>query len=377
MESAYGEELEMFRDATRTFFRREVEPRLKQLEHGTDDEFWRAAGRAGLLGVAVPPEYGGPGADPLAIVVVSEELGRSPAGSTLGSCLNADMCTMFMLRYGNEEQKREWLPRVVTGEVVQCMALTEAGSGSDAASIKTTAVRDGDHYVINGSKTFISNGYKSHLIYALAKTDPTQRGRGMSVILVSGDTPGLTRRLLPTMGFPGGDTSEIFFDNVRVPVENLLGKEGDGLKMFLPVISLDRLQICARSQGAAEAAFALTLDYVRQRQIFGQRLIDFQNTQFKMADCETDIALGRALLNEAIRKYREGKLTDRDSSILKIFLPEMEFRVLDTCLQFWGGTGFMHEATISRMFTAARVQRIYAGATELQKSMLAREYLAK
>ncbi|MET0987510.1 MAG: acyl-CoA dehydrogenase family protein [Steroidobacteraceae bacterium] len=377
MESAYGEELDMFRDATRTFFRREVEPRLKQLEHGTDEEFWRAAGRAGLLGVAVPPEYGGPGADPLAIVVVSEELGRSPAGATLGSCLNSDMCTMFMLRNGNEAQKREWLPQFLTGEIIQCMALTEAGSGSDAASIKTTAVRDGDHYVINGSKTFISNGYKAHLMYVQAKTDPTQRGRGMSMFLVRADTPGITRRLLPTMGFPGGDTAEIFFDNVRVPAENLLGKEGDGLKMFLPVISLDRLQICARSQGAAEAAFALTLDYVRQRQIFGQRLIDFQNTQFKMADCETDIALGRALLDDAVRKYRAGKLTDRDSSILKIFMPEMEFRVLDTCMQFWGGTGFMHEATISRMFTAARVQRIYAGATELQKSMLARDYLAK
>ncbi|MET0659079.1 MAG: acyl-CoA dehydrogenase family protein [Steroidobacteraceae bacterium] len=377
MESVYGEELDMVREATRTFFRREVEPRLKQLEHGTDEEFWRAAGRAGLLGVAIPPEYGGPGADPLAIVVVSEELGRSPAGATLGSCLNSDMCTMFMLRNGNEAQKREWLPQLLTGEIIQCMALTEAGSGSDAASIKTTAVRDGDHYVINGSKTFISNGYKAHLMYVQAKTDPTQRGRGMSMFLVRADTPGITRRLLPTMGFPGGDTAEIFFDNVRVPAENLLGKEGDGLKMFLPVISLDRLQICARSQGAAEAAFALTLDYVRQRQIFGQRLIDFQNTQFKMADCETDIALGRALLDDAVRKYRAGRLTDRDSSILKIFMPEMEFRVLDTCMQFWGGTGFMHEATISRMFTAARVQRIYAGATELQKSMLAREYLAK
>ena len=377
MDSAYGEEMEMLRDSARSFLQREVEPRLKQLEAGTDERFWRAAGRAGLLGVAVPEEYGGPGANPLAIVVVSEELGRSPAGATLGSSLNADMCTMFMLRYGTEAQKRHWLPRVVSGEVIQCMALTEADSGSDAASIRTVAQRDGDHYVIDGAKTYISNGSKAHLIYVLAKTDPGERGRGISIILVPGDTPGITRRLLPTMGFPGGDTSELFFSNVRVPRTNLLGAEGQGLKLFQPIIALDRLQICARSQGAAEAAFALTLDYVRQRKIFGQRLIDFQNTQFKLADVETDVALGRALLNEAVRKYRAGTLTDRETSILKIFLPEMEFRVLDTCLQFWGGAGFMHESTIARMFTAARVQRIYAGATELQKALLARQYLAE
>jgi len=376
VESAYGDELELFRQTARGFLQREVEPRLRELAGGTDEAFWRGAGRAGLLGVAVPEEYGGPGADPLAIVVVSEELGRSPAGATLGSCLNADMCTMFLLRYGEEEQKRTWLPRIVTGEVIQCMALTEAGSGSDAASIRTTATRDGDEFVINGSKTYISNGYKAHLMYVLAKTNPAERGRGISVILVPGDAPGVTRRLLPTIGFPGGDTSEIFFSDVRVPARNLLGTEGQGLKMFQPIISLDRLQICARSQGAAEAAFALTLDYVRQRRIFGQRLVDFQNTQFKLADVETDVALGRALLDDAVRRYRAGQLTDRATSILKIFLPEMEFRVLDTCLQFWGGAGFMQESTIARMFAAARVQRIYAGATELQKAMLARQYLA-
>ncbi|MFA5630973.1 MAG: acyl-CoA dehydrogenase family protein [Porticoccaceae bacterium] len=375
MESAYGEELEMFRRTVRSFFQNDVEPRLNELQKGTDEKFWKDAGKAGLLGVAVPEEYGGPGASPLAICVVSEELGRSPAGATLGSCLNADMTTLFMANYGNEEQKRKWLPGVISGDIIQCTALTEADSGSDAASIRTTAVRDGDHYVINGSKSYISNGVKSHLMYVLAKTDPSKKGRGISMILVPSDTPGVTARLMPTMGFPGGDTAEIFFDNVRVPVENLVGEEGMGLAMFQPIISLDRLQICARSQGAAEAAFELTLDYVRNRKIFGQRLIDFQNTQFKMADVETEIALGRALLNETIRKYNAGTITDRDSSILKIYMPEMEFRVMDTCLQFWGGSGFMHETTISRMFTAARVQRIYAGATELQKSMLARSYL--
>jgi acyl-CoA dehydrogenase len=375
MESAYGEELEMFRRTVRQFFENDVEPRLKDLEKGTDEKFWKDAGKAGLLGVTVSEEYGGPGASPLAICIVSEELGRSPAGATLGSCLNADMTTMFMVNYGNEEQKRKWLPGVLSGDVIQCTALTESDSGSDAASIRTSAVRDGDHYVINGSKTYISNGVKSKLMYVLAKTDPSKRGAGISMILVPSDTPGVSTRLMPTMGFPGGDTAEIFFDNVRVPVENLIGEEGQGLMMFQPIISLDRLQICARSQGAAEAAFEMTLEYCRNRKIFGQRLIDFQNTQFKLADVETEIALGRSLLNDAIRKYSNGTITDRDSTILKIYLPEMEFRVIDTCLQFWGGMGWMDETPISRMFTAARVQRIYAGATELQKSMLARKYV--
>lgn len=171
---------------------------------------------AGLLGVVVPEEYGGPGADALAICIVSEELGRSPAGATLGSCLNADMSMLFMVNYGSEAQKRRWLPGVVSGDVIQCTALTEADSGSDAASIRTTAVRDGDHYVVNGSKTYISNGTKAHLIYLLAKTDPSLSGRGISMILVPGDTPGVTRRLLPTMGFAGGDTAEMFFTDVRV-----------------------------------------------------------------------------------------------------------------------------------------------------------------
>ena len=375
MSGTYGEELEMFRDTVRVFFQREVEPRLRQLANGTDEKFWHDAGRAGLLGIAIPQEHGGPGADPLALCVISEELGRSPAGATLGSCLNGDMTTMFLIRYGSEAQKRRWFPGILRGDVIQCMALTEADSGSDAASIRTRAVRDGDEYVINGSKTYISNGGKAGLIYAVVKTDSSLRGAGMSILLVPGGTPGVERRMLKTAGFPGGDTAEIFFTNVRVPAENLLGEEGQGLKMFLPVISLDRLQICARSQGAAEAAFALTLEYVRNRKIFGQRLIDFQNTQFKMADVETDITLGRALLNEAVRKYRAGAFTDADSSILKIFMPEMEFRVLDTCLQFWGGAGFVEEMTISRMFSAARVQRVYAGATELQKALLARRYL--
>jgi acyl-CoA dehydrogenase len=376
MESAYGEELEQFRDVVRSFFRRDVEPRLRELENGTDDRFWKDAARAGLLGVVVPEEYGGPGADPLAMVIISEELGRSPAGAVLGSCLNSDMTTMFLLLYGSEQQKRTWMPRFVSGEVIQATALSEAGAGSDAGAMRTTAVRDGDEFVINGSKLYISNGNKAGLLYVHAKLAPSEHGPGgPSIFLVPGDTPGVTKRYIKTMGFPGGDTAELFFDNVRVPGSNLLGQEGQGLKMFQPVITLDRLQICARSLGAAEAAFEMTLEYVRQRKVFGQRLIDMQNTQFKLAEMETEINVGRAFLNELVRKYRVGRMTARDASMLKIWLPEMEQRVIDGCLQFWGGAGYVEESTIARMYTAARVQRIYAGATELQKAMLGRAYV--
>jgi alkylation response protein AidB-like acyl-CoA dehydrogenase len=353
-----------------------VEPRLDALCSGTDDRFWSDAANAGLLGVVVPEEYGGPGADPLAMVIISEELGRSPAGAVLGSCLNSDMTTMFMTMYGNDAQKRQWLPKFVSGEVIQATALTEAGSGSDAGAMRTTAVRNSGDFVINGSKMYISNGNRAGLIYVHAKLAPGDAGPGgASVFLVPGDTPGITKRYIPTMSFRGGDTAELYFDNVRVPQANLLGQEGQGLRMFQPVINLDRLQICGRSQGAAEGAFALTLAYVRERKVFGQRLVEYQNTQFKLAEMETEIAVGRAFLNELVRKYKAGKMTGRDASMLKIWLPEMEQRVIDGCLQFWGGAGFTDAATISRMYTAARVQRIHAGATELQKAMMGRAYV--
>jgi alkylation response protein AidB-like acyl-CoA dehydrogenase len=205
---------------------------------------------------------------------------------------------------------------VVSGDVVQATGLTESESGSDAAALRTTAVREGDHYRINGSKCFISNGYKADLLYVIAKTNPAAGSRGTSVILVPAGTAGLTRRLQKTMGFCGGDTAELFFDDVKVPLANLLGKEGEGLKMFQPVISLDRMQICARSLGSAESAFEMTLEYVKNRKLFKQRLVDFQNTQFKLAEMETELVAGRCFLNSTITRFRAGQLTDFDTSKL-------------------------------------------------------------
>ena len=375
-ESVYGEDLEMFRDTLRAFYRREVEPNVKNFEvDGVGHDIWRKAGAAGLLGTCVPEEYGGAGDKGLSIVIGAEELGYSPGGASAGAFLGTDICTLFLASHGTEEQKQRWFPSIISGDTVQCMGMTEPESGSDAVAIRTTAVRDGDDYIINGSKCFISNGAKADLLYIIAKTDPSARAKGMSIILVPTGTPGLTQRRMKTMGYAGGDTGELFLDNVRVPVANLLGPEGGALRIFQTQMALDRMQVCSRSLGAANQAFEMTLEYVRNRKIFGQRIIDFQNTQFKLAEIETDLAIGRAYMDELVRKYQKGTFDDRDGWRAKTWFPEMEFRTLDICVQLWGGNGWMDSNPISRLFTAARVQRIYAGATELQKSLLGRAYL--
>jgi acyl-CoA dehydrogenase len=375
-ESPYGEELEMFRSSVQAFFKKELVPRVKEFEDkGLDRAFWRKAGEAGLLGVEIPVEHGGAGADPLAVLVVSEELGRLPAGATVGSCITTDIMTGFLVDYGNEWQQKKWYSGILSGELIQSMALTEPQSGSDAAAIRTTARREGEHYIINGAKCFMSNGAKSNLVYVIAKTDINAGAKGMTCIIVEGGTPGFTQQPMKTMGYKGGDTGELFFSDVRVPVTHLLGEEGGAMKMFQKTIALDRLQVAARSQTAAETAFELTLEHTRNRKLFKQRLVDFQNTQFKLAEMETDIAVGKCLMNEMIRKYRAKTFTERDGSMVKLWVTDMEWRVLDACVQLWGGSGWMDDNAIARMFTAARVTRIFVGSNELQKHMIARKYV--
>ncbi len=375
-ESPYGEELEMFRRSVRGFLEKELVPRYKEFDgKGLDRDFWRKAGDAGLLGLEVPEEYGGAGADPLAVLVISEELGRLPEGASIGSCITTDIMTGFLVDYGTEEQKQKYFPGILSGDLIQCLAMTEPDSGSDVVSIRTTARLDGDHYVINGNKCFMSNGAKSNLIYVIAKTDTGAGARGMTCLIVEGDTPGFSQRKQKTTGYPGGDTGELFFDNVRVPVSNVLGEEGNAMAMFQKTIALDRLQVAARSQTAAETAFEMTLEWAKTRKLFKQRLVDFQNSQFKLAEMETDIMVGRTLLNEMIRKYRNGAFTERDGSMCKLWLTEMEWRVMDTCVQLWGGNGWMDENQISRMWTAARVTRIFVGSNETQKHIIARQYV--
>lgn len=375
-ESPYGEEMELYRATVRKYFEREVEPRVREFEqNGTDRAIWRKAGEYGILGATIPEEYGGPGASRFSIMVAAEELGYSPAGATAGSFIGTDICTNFLVDYGSEAQKQKYFPRILTGECIQGMAMTEPESGSDATSIRTTARRDGDDYVINGSKIYTSNGYKADVVYVMCKTAPELKGRGISAIIVEKGTPGFTQRRMITQGYKGGDTGELFFDDVRVPVSNLVGAENGAMGMFLPNMALDRLQIVARSIGAVQRAFEMTLDHCRTRQLFGQRLIDFQNTQFALAQMETEIRVGRAFYNALLRKVVKNTITEAESSMAKIWLTELEFRTLDNCLQLWGGQAWMDEHPISRMFTAARVQRIFAGATELMKQSIGRRYV--
>jgi alkylation response protein AidB-like acyl-CoA dehydrogenase len=252
------------------------------------------------------------------------------------------------------------------------MPLTEPDAGSDPTAIKTTAVRDGDHYVINGDKFFISNGASADVLYVVAKTDPTKRGRGMSVIIVDRGTKGVEQRKIPMVGWSAGDTGELHFRDVRVPVENLLGREGGAMEILMSTFLEDRIQIGARCLGAAETALRLALEYSKERKVFGQRVIDFQNSQFFLAECKTDIEVGRALVDQSVMKLRDKQFTFEDGAVLKLWMTEMEGRVVDKCQQLFGGAGQMRETPIAHMYTAARIQRIYAGTSELQKVSIAR-----
>ena len=284
--------------------------------------------------------------------------------------------TAILLAAGTEKQKAYYLPKILTGEVSQAMPLTEPDAGSDATAIKATAVKDGNHWVINGDKYFISNGTSADVLYVVAKTDPTKRGSGMSMILVPADTPGVTRHKIPLIGWSAGDTGALSFKDVRVPLENLMGTEGGAMKVLMGTFLEDRLQIAGRSLGAAELALRLTLDYVKQRKVFGQRVADFQNTQFLLAEIKTDIDVGTAMLDLSLAQTREGKFSFQSGASLKLWMTEMEGRVMDKCLQLFGGAGLMVDTPIANMFTAARIQRIYAGTSELQKVAIAKDLLA-
>jgi acyl-CoA dehydrogenase len=377
MNSIYGEDLESFRNTVRTFFERELAPRLPYFEeHGLDRAFWHAAGRAGLLGSQVPEEYGGAGAGPLAAMIISEELGRSTAAGATGSSLNADVLTSLLAENGSADQHLRWFPGILTGDITQALAVTEPQAGSDVSLLRSSARRDGDDYLVNGGKCFITNGAKADLIYTVIRVASDSGPRALTVLAIDGNSPGITRRRTRTAGFKACDTGEIFFDDVRVPAANRIGPEGGALSIFRSIMSMDRLQLSARSLAAAETAFDLTLSHCRDRKLFGQRLIDLQNTQFVLAGVETDLKVGRAFLDSLIVRAREHSLSAEDGAMAKIWLPEMESRVMDTCLQLWGGSGMMDEMPIARLYAASRVQRVYAGATELMKSQIAHRYLA-
>jgi acyl-CoA dehydrogenase len=336
-------------------------------------EIWRKAGATGLLCTDIPPEFGGAGGDFRHEAVFYEEMARR---SLTG--MSASVHTIvahYLLNHGTDEQKRRYLPRMASGELVGAIAMTEPGTGSDLQGIRTRADRSCDGYVINGAKTFISNGFLAGLTLVVAKTDPSQGARGISILIVeTQDCPGYrVGRLLDKMGLKAQDTSELFFDDVRVEATQLLGgKEGRGFIQLMGDLPYERLIIGVTALAAMEGAYQITLDYVRERKAFGQAVADFQNTKFRLAEIATQIKVGRAFIDRCVEDLVVGQLDTSTASMAKLWASEAQGRVVDTCVQLFGGYGYMNEYLISRMYTDARVQRIYGGTSEIMKEVIAR-----
>ena len=336
--------------------------------------FWREAGEAGLLCLAVPEEYGGPGGDFRHEVVLIEAIARRQVSGFAASLHNA-IVAPYILHYGSEEQKRRWLPKMASGAFVGAIAMTEPGAGSDLQGIRTSARLDGDHYVIDGQKTFISNGQLADLVIVVAKTDPGKGARGVSLVVVeTADAPGFQRgRNLDKIGMEAQDTSELFFEDVRVPASNLLGGEdGLGFAQLMQQLPQERLVIGIGGVAVIERALEDTIAYVKERKAFGQRLIDFQNTQFKLAECKTEATVARVFVDRLIGLHLEGRLDAATASMAKYWVSELENRIVDACLQLFGGYGYINDYPIARMFRDSRVQRIYGGANEIMKVLIAR-----
>jgi alkylation response protein AidB-like acyl-CoA dehydrogenase len=371
--TAYNEEHTAFRETVRKFYERHAAPNLDRWEDEglVEPDFWLKAGEAGLLCPTVPEQYGGLGLDFGFNAVVNEEhaYARCPAGITLQN----DITSTYFMSYGSEEQKREYLPKMVAGECITAIAMTEPGAGSDLQAVRTTAIKDGNHYVINGSKTYITNGQTCDVVIVVCKTDPTQGAKGVSLFLVPTDTPGFARgRNLDKIGLHGADTSELFFNDVRVPATNMLGEEGKGFYYLMGQLAQERLSIAIGAQASSQKAFDLALDYVKGRKAFGRTIFDFQNTRFVLADISAKIQVGWAHIDWALKRHLAGELTPQEASAAKLFHTEQQWQIVDAALQLHGGAGYMNEYPIARIWRDARVTRIFGGANEIMKEVIGR-----
>jgi alkylation response protein AidB-like acyl-CoA dehydrogenase len=370
----YEPEHQMFRDSVAKFMAKEITPNIAKWDDAgiVPRELWTKAGEAGLLCPGVPEEYGGPGCDFRYNAIVNEELARSGTPSP-GFQVHSDIVAPYILHYGSEEQKRHWLPKMVSGEVVGAIAMTEPGTGSDLQSVRTSARLDGNHYVINGQKTFITNGQHADLVVVVCKTDPTKGAKGISLILVERDRPGFRRgRNLDKLGMKMADTSELFFDDVRVPATNVLGEVNRGFGYLMTELPQERLVIAVLGCSAAQVAFEWTVDYCRQRKAFGKPLVEMQTIAHTLAELKTEIEVGWAFLDQCIERHLEGKLDAAGGAMAKLWITEMQGRVMDRCLQLHGGYGYMMEYPIARAFADSRVQRIYGGTSEIMKELISR-----
>lgn len=368
-------ELEGLRDAVRKFITTEFAPQEEKWckQQHVDRAAWRAAGEMGLLCPSVPEQYGGQGADIRTEAVIFEEF--TYAGVTSFGKHVHEICAHYILGYGTEEQKQKWLPGLASGELIGAIAMTEPGTGSDLQNIKTRAVRDGDHYVVNGAKTFISNGAMADLVVVVVKTDPNLGSKGISLVVMdTRDLPGFRRgRVLDKMGQKGQDTSELFFDDVRLPASHLLGgQEGQGFYQLMQQLPFERLVLALAAVANIERAVAITTEYVKERKAFGKAVLEFQNTRFKLAESLTEARLGRVFIDHCIDLFMKDQLDPVTVSMAKWWTTEKQCSVIDECLQLHGGYGYMNEYAICKMYTDARVQKIYGGTNEIMKELIAR-----
>ncbi|WP_454741606.1 acyl-CoA dehydrogenase family protein [Cupriavidus necator] len=371
----YRDDHEMFRTTVRRFLERECLPKQAEWDKAgkVDRETWLKAGREGLLCVTLPTEYGGGGGDFGHSAIYAEEYARAGL-SGVGFGVHSDIIAPYIARIGNEEQKQRWLPKVCSGETILAIGMTEPGTGSDLKAIRTTAIRDGDEYVINGSKTFISNGLNADLIIMVCKTDPAAGARGVSLIVVEADREGFRRgRKLDKVGQHAQDTAELFFDNVRVPVANLLGEEGKGFAYLMAELPQERLSIAVSAAAKLEVCLEHTLAYVKDRKAFNQTVWDFQNTKFKLADIKTQAISVRLLVDHYLGEHIRRRLTLEEAAIAKLHATEVLGAALDQMVQLHGGYGYMMEYPVARAFADMRVTRIYGGTSEVMRELIARK----
>ncbi len=378
----YEPEHEDFRGAVRTFVEKEISPHAEEWERAgiVPREVFAKAGAAGFLGTAVPESYGGGGVVDFRFnVVLSEELARAGAAAAgLGLTLHTDICMPYFLHLTTEAQRRRWLPAIARGEAITAVAMTEPAMGSDLASMRTTAIRsqDGSHYLVNGSKTFITNGINADLVITAVKTDPAERHRGMSLLVLERGMPGFERgRNLDKMGQHAQDTAELFFTDVRVPAENLLGAEGQGFRQLTGNLPQERLSIAVYGVAAARAAMDWTVEYVTTRTAFGQPVGAFQNSKFRLAELATEVDVAQAYLDACVRALNAGELTVADAAKAKWWCTELQGRAVDLGVQLHGGYGYMAEYPIARAWADARITRIYGGTTEIMKEVVGRDLL--
>jgi len=365
---------EAFRDTVRRFIEREITPRHAAWEDQgfVDRDVWRKAGDNGLLCLTMPEEYGGAGADKLFSVVQLEELAAAGC-SGIGFGLHSEIVAPYLLRYGSEAQKQRWLPRLASGELIGAIAMTEPAAGSDLQAIQATAIRRDDHYLLNGSKTFITNGWNADLVIVVAKTDPKAGAKGTSLLVVERGMRGFEKGpRLKKLGLKAQDTSELFFDKVEVPLANLLGAENSGFVSLMQELPWERLQIAIGAVASAQVAITRTVEYVKERKAFGQPVAAFQNTRFTLAEAQTQVQVARVFVDRCIELLTRGELDTATASMAKYWTTDLQCKVIDECLQLHGGYGFMWDFPIARQFADSRVQRIYGGTNEIMKEVIAR-----